>query len=111
MNPTNALLMDLRRCVGDVLLPLQTTRTLSGFKDLLGSCRRVVDSLQGSDLVPKEILRELYFCTQTLRNEAPYLGKDSAAVVELANQLEYLLGLILLDEKVGERVPGVPRVL
>jgi hypothetical protein len=111
MNAPNPLLDDLRQCVSDVLLPLQTARTLSGFEALVGSARRVVESMKGSALVPKEILRELYFCTQALRNEAPYVGKESAAVIELANQLEYLFGLILLDEGTSERVPGDPRVL
>jgi len=54
-------------------------------------------------MISKSLLNELY--------AAPFTKDQQAALVKMAEQLELTFDLILRGECLGDRVPGVPRVI
>jgi hypothetical protein len=103
----------IREAVSNLLIPLQTTRVVKreAFDELNNSVKTLAKQLKGHDLVPKSLLNEVYGTMQVLRNEAPYFKGETAALEDMAKQLEKTLGLILIGESHEDRVPGVPRIV
>jgi hypothetical protein len=81
------------------------------FARLEKSGAELVALLKGRDVVSKALLNEFFVCTQILKNEAPFCGKDRALIEGVAQKIEYCFGLILNDESPQQRVPGVPRII
>ena len=103
----------IREAVTKFLVPLQTTRIIrrDAFEELSNAVRALARALKGHDLVPKSLLNEIYTTMQVLRNEAPHFRGETAALEDMANQLEVILGLVLVGESPDDRVPGVPRTI
>jgi len=103
----------IREAVTKFLVPLQTTRIIKrdAFEELANAVKAFAKALKGHDLVPKSLLNEIYTSMQVLRNEAPHFRGETATLEDMANQLEMVLGLILIGESPDDRVPGVPRII
>ena len=103
----------IRDAVSRLLIPLQTTREIKrdAFEELATAVRALAKALKGHEFVPKFLLNEVYGTKQVLRNEAPYFAGETAALHDMANELEMSLGLILIGESHEDRVPGVPRIV
>jgi hypothetical protein len=102
-----------REAITKFIVPLQTTRVIkmNEFDAMDKSARELTSLLKGNELVSKSLLNEFFITVQVIRNEAPYFGKDSVQLEELARKIEYYLGLILTDETPEQRIPGVPRII
>jgi len=103
----------IRDAVSNFLIPLHTTRVVKreAFEELAVAVKTLAKQLKGHDLVPKSLLNEVYGTMQALRNEVPYFKGETAALEDMANQLEMSLGLILIGESHEDRVPGSPRII
>lgn len=98
----------------DFLVPIQTSKVvkLDCFESLRESLEKISLALKDIDLISKSLLNEVYVTIKILRGEAPYFSdNESRLMIYMANNLEYVFELILKNEAVGERKPGVPRIL
>lgn len=67
--------------------------------------------LKDVDLVSKTMLKDIYSLIETARAEAPFCRGAERRLVEMAERLQLLFGLILIGETPDERKPGVPRII
>jgi hypothetical protein len=67
--------------------------------------------LKDVDLVSKTILKKIYSLINAAESEAPHCKGSEKRLVEMAQRLRFLFGLILIGETPDERKPGVPRII
>lgn len=65
--------------------------------------------MKGRASVAKSLLNGWRMGFKVLRAEAPYLPAHEPRLIALANKLEMIFDLVLLDESVDDRIPGQPR--
>ena len=113
MTDTDRVEEELRQAITRSLVPLQTGRTVDAgaFGELERLARLVAVQLKGQQRVRKSLLNELYVSARIIRAEAPYIKGHTEALVQIANRLETVFGLILRDESPDDRKPGVPRII
>ena len=114
MSEIEALADELRQNISDFLLPIQTSKILdeTNFKPVQKTLEKIASKLKGVDLVSKSILNEIYVAIKILRVEASYFkGDESISMVNMANKLEFIFEMILKNETIDQRKPGVPRIL
>jgi hypothetical protein len=105
---------ELRQKISDFLVPIQTSRVVNetNFKSVQQTLEQIASKLKDIDLVSKSLLNEAYVTIKILRAEAPnFNGDESIILVNMANKLEFIFELILKNETVDQRKPGVPRIL
>lgn len=68
--------------------------------------------LKGRELLPRQVLNEIYQTVGIIRGELPHRKDDEHRQLEqTANKLEMIFWLILKGECLDDRVPGVPRTI
>ncbi|MGE7955218.1 hypothetical protein ACQKQA_01240 [Pseudomonas sp. NPDC089530] len=113
MNDLDLLQKSFRQKIGDFLLAVQTTKTISSqaFQEIDAQSKLLARLLKDKELISKSLLNELYTAARILRAEAPFAKDQQAALVKMAEQLELTFDLILRGECPSDRVSGVPRVI
>lgn len=67
--------------------------------------------LKGRELLPRQVLNEIYRTIGVIRGKLPHRKEDEHKQLEqTANKLEMTFWLILKGECLDDRVPGVPRI-
>ncbi|MBK6917055.1 MAG: hypothetical protein IPH07_06615 [Deltaproteobacteria bacterium] len=109
MNALSNDITELKREISEFAVPLQTARQVRSerFDAVIARIGSIARRLQGSDSLPRDLLNEIYFFAQLLRNEA----RQSDALSPLADRVEFLFGLLLKGELPEDRVPGRPRII
>ena len=99
----------LKREISEFAVPLQTIREVRSdhFDAVVGQIESITRCLQGVDSLPRDLLNEVYFFGQVLRNEA----RQNEAISPMADKIEFLFGLLLKGETPEDRVPGHPRII
>lgn len=100
---------ELKREISEFAVRLQTIREVRSdrFDAVVGRIGSITRHLQGVDSLPRDLLNELYFFGQVLRNEA----RQNEALSPMADKVEFLFGLLLKGETPEDRVPGRPRII
>jgi hypothetical protein len=103
---------DLIAVLGELLQKLQTGRQFDSTgwlraQALATDCARL---LKGQPMVPKALLKEIHVAARILRAEAPHSPRENE-ITQVADKLEWIFELILRDEAVEDRRPGVPRII
>jgi len=81
------------------------------FQQVSAQAQLLTRLLKHEDLVSKSTLNRLHMAAEYLRAEAPYHKKDTAALLQMADQLDRVFHLILAGECPEDRTPGVPRLV
>jgi hypothetical protein len=105
---------ELRQKISDFLVPIQTSRVVSetNFKSVQQALEQIASELKDINIVSKSLLNDAYVTIKILRAEAPHFNEDESNVmVHMANKLEIVFELILKNETIDQRKPGVPRIL
>lgn len=102
---------DLKANVTAALVPLQTNKNLnfSAFQRLVELASEGAVVLKGNQQLPRSFINEIFVSEQVIRRECQY--QSDPRLLDTANQLKMIFGLILLGEIPSDRQPGVPRIL
>ncbi len=111
MNGVESVAAELRSSGAELVMALQSTKEIKqqAFDRLDKASRELATVLRGAELLPRQIVNDLYITAKILENEAPY-SKDEELVHQMAYTLYETFDIILLGESHDDYRPGIPRV-
>lgn len=102
-------LQDLEERAIGRLLTAEVFNT-SAWTELVSHLNSVAERLQSECAVPKQYLNAILQAVSAIRSRAEYIP-EIRPHLQLADELEMLLGLVARSESAQARRPGVPRVI